>query len=107
MPVRGGVNTGGGPAASVRFWRNPPVPGKFYWLTPTQLRWRPLSFWPAHTDVTVDAGGTVSSFRTGDTLVATADDATHQLTVTRNGVVEKTFPMSMGMAAGGHQTANG
>ena len=39
--------------------------------------------------------------------MATADDATHQLTVTRNGVVEKTFPMSMGMAAGGHQTANG
>src|ERR1700720_3560551 len=55
----------------------------------------------------VDAGGTVSSFHTGDTLVATADDATHQLTVTRNGTVEKTIPMSMGMAAGGHQTANG
>ena len=85
----------------------PPVPGKFYWTNPTQLRWRPLSFWPAHTAVTVDAGGTVSSFQTGDTLVATADDATHQLTVTRNGTVEKTIPMSMGMAAGGHQTANG
>ena len=85
----------------------PPVPGKFYWMTPTQLRWRPLSFWPAHTAVTVDAGGAVSSFHTGDSLVATADDATHQLTVTRNGTVEKTIPMSMGMAAGGHQTANG
>ncbi|MEI7716864.1 MAG: L,D-transpeptidase, partial [Mycobacterium sp.] len=57
--------------------------------------------------VTIDAGGTVANFRTGDALVATADDATHQLTVTRNGVVEKTFPMSMGMAAGGHQTPNG
>ena len=39
--------------------------------------------------------------------MATADDATHQMTVTRNGAVEKTFPMSMGMAAGGHQTPNG
>jgi lipoprotein-anchoring transpeptidase ErfK/SrfK len=39
--------------------------------------------------------------------VATADDATHQMTITRNGVVEKTFPMSMGMAAGHHQTPNG
>jgi len=85
----------------------PPVAGKFYWMTPTQLRWRPLSFWPAHTAVHIDAAGTMSDFRTGDTLVATADDATHQLTVTRNGVVEKTIPMSMGMAAGGHQTANG
>jgi lipoprotein-anchoring transpeptidase ErfK/SrfK len=85
----------------------PPVAGKFYWMTPTQLRWRPLSFWPAHTAVHIDAAGTMSDFMTGDTLLATADDATHQLIVTRNGVVEKTFPMSMGMAAGGHQTANG
>ena len=27
----------------------PPVPGKFYWMSPTQLRWRPLTFWPANT----------------------------------------------------------
>ncbi|HET9874900.1 MAG TPA: L,D-transpeptidase [Mycobacterium sp.] len=85
----------------------PPVPGKFYWMTPTQLRWRPLSFWPAHTTVHIDAGGTTSDFRTGDSLVATADDATHQMTVTRNGTLEKTIPMSMGMTAGGHQTPNG
>jgi lipoprotein-anchoring transpeptidase ErfK/SrfK len=85
----------------------PPVPGKFYWMTPTQLRWRPLSFWPAHTAVHVDAAGTISDFVTGDSLIATADDAAHTLTVTRNGTVEKTIPMSMGMAAGGHQTPNG
>jgi lipoprotein-anchoring transpeptidase ErfK/SrfK len=85
----------------------PPVPGKFYWMTPSQVRWRPLSFWPANATVTIDAAGTKSSFRTGDSLVATADDATHQMTITRNGTVVQTFPMSMGMAAGGHQTANG
>ena len=103
----GRVDDAGGAESAVHISSIPPVPGKFYWMTPTQLRWRPLSFWPANTAVNIDAGGTKSSFRTGDTLVATADDATHQLTVTRNGVVEKTFPMSMGMAAGGHQTANG
>jgi lipoprotein-anchoring transpeptidase ErfK/SrfK len=103
----GRVDDAGAAIDAVHVSSNPPVSGKFYWMTPTQLRWRPLSFWPAHAAVTVDAGGTVSSFQTGDTLVATADDATHQLTVTRNGTVEKTFPMSMGMAAGGHQTANG
>ena len=86
---------------------NPPVSGKFYWLTPSQVRWRPLSFWPAHTAVHVDAAGTQENFVTGDALQATADDATHQLIVTRNGKVEQTFPMSMGMAAGGHQTPNG
>jgi len=103
----GRVDDAGATESAVHVSSVPPVPGKFYWMTPTQLRWRPLSFWPAHTAVTVDAGGTVSGFHTGDTLVATADDATHQLTVTRNGTVEKTIPMSMGMAAGGHQTANG
>jgi lipoprotein-anchoring transpeptidase ErfK/SrfK len=85
----------------------PPVSGKFYWLTASQVRWRPLSFWPAHTAVHVDAAGTQENFVTGDALAATADDATHTLTVTRNGTVVQTFPMSMGMAAGGHQTPNG
>jgi lipoprotein-anchoring transpeptidase ErfK/SrfK len=85
----------------------PPVSGKFYWLTSSQVRWRPLSFWPAHTAVHVDAAGTQENFVTGDSLIATADDATHQLVVTRNGAVDQTFPMSMGMAAGGHQTPNG
>ena len=101
------VDDSGAAESAVHISSVPPVPGKFYWMKPTQLRWRPLSFWPAHTAVTVDAGGTVSSFQTGDSLVATADDATHQLTVTRNGAVAKTIPMSMGMASGGHQTPNG
>ncbi len=85
----------------------PPVPGKFYWMSPTQVRWRPLAFWPANTVVNVDASGARSSFHTGDSLVATADDATHQMTITRNGTVVQTFPMSMGMSAGHHQTPNG
>ena len=55
--------------------------------------------------MTVDAAGTTSSFTTGDELIATADDATHQMTITRNGNVEQTFPMSMGKP--GHETPNG
>ena len=73
-------------------------------MSPTQLRWRPFEFWPANTTVNIDAAGTRSSFRTGESLVATADDATHQMTITRNGTVVQTFPMSMGMSAGHHQT---
>jgi lipoprotein-anchoring transpeptidase ErfK/SrfK len=83
----------------------PAVPGKFYWASDSQLRWRPLSFWPANTVVNIDAGGTKSSFRTGESLIATADNATHQLTVTRNGTVVQTYPMSMGKT--GHDTPNG
>jgi lipoprotein-anchoring transpeptidase ErfK/SrfK len=93
--------------AAIHVSSTPPVSGKFYWLTPSQVRWRPLSFWPARTAVHVDAAGTQNNFVIGDALQATADDATHQLVVTRNGAVEQTFPMSMGMAAGGHQTPNG
>ena len=83
----------------------PPVPGAFYWLTDTEVRWRPYSFWPAGTVVNIDASGAKSSFRVGDALVATADNATHQMTITRNGKLEQTFPMSMGKP--GHDTPNG
>ncbi len=85
----------------------PPVPGKFYWMSDTQVRWRPLNFWPANTTVLIDASGAKSTFRTGESLVATIDDKTHQMTISRNGKVEKTFPVSMGKPDGKHETKNG
>ena len=85
----------------------PAVPGKFYWMNDSQVRWRPLSLWPANTTVNIDASGAKSSFRTGESLVATVDDKTHQMTITRNGKVEKTFPVSMGKPDGKHETKNG
>jgi lipoprotein-anchoring transpeptidase ErfK/SrfK len=75
---------------------DPPVPGKFYWMNASQVRWRPFDFWPARTVVNIDAAGTKSSFSTGDALVAMADNSTHMMTITRNGDVEQTFPISMG-----------
>jgi lipoprotein-anchoring transpeptidase ErfK/SrfK len=84
---------------------DPPVPGKFYWTSDSQVRWRPLDFWPVHTTVNIDAAGTRSSFTTGDALIATADNATHELTITRNGDLEQVFPMSMGKP--GHDTPDG
>jgi lipoprotein-anchoring transpeptidase ErfK/SrfK len=84
---------------------DPPVPGKFYWMTASQVRWRPFDFWPAHTVVNIDAAGTKSSFSTGDALVAMADNSTHMMTITRNGDVEQTFPISMGKP--GRDTPNG
>jgi lipoprotein-anchoring transpeptidase ErfK/SrfK len=90
---------------AVHISSTPAVSGMFYWVTDTQLRWRPIAFWPANTIVNIDAAGTKSSFRTGDSLVATADNSTHTMTVSRNGVVEKTFPMSMGKS--GDETKNG
>ena len=85
----------------------PPVPGRFYWTSDSQVRWRPQDFWPAGTVVNIDAGGTKSSFTVPEQLVATIDDATHQMTIVRNGKVEKTFPVSMGKPDGKHETKNG
>jgi lipoprotein-anchoring transpeptidase ErfK/SrfK len=95
------------PAAedAIHISSNPPVPGKFYWLNDSQVRWRPFEFWPAHATVNIDAAGTKSSFTTGDALIATADSASHYLTITRNGNVEHIFPISMGKP--GSETPNG
>ena len=90
---------------AVHISSDPPVPGKYYWMTDTQLRWRPIDFWPANTTVSIDAGGTKSSFRTGDSLVATIDDSTHQMEVMRNGTLERTIPVSLGKP--GYETPNG
>ena len=86
---------------------SPAVPGTFYWTTDTQVRWRPYNFWPAGTQVHIDASGAQSNFRIGEALIATIDDKTHQMTVTRNGKVERTLPVSMGMPDGKHETKNG
>ena len=92
---------------AIRISSSPPVAGAFYWTTDTQVRWRPYKFWPARTIVNIDASGAKSSFRVGDSLIATIDDNTHQMTVTRNGKVEKVMPISMGMDNGIHETKNG
>lgn len=55
--------------------------------------------------VNIDASGTKSSFRTGDALMATNDDSTHQMEIMRNGKLEKTFPVSLGKK--GYETPNG
>ncbi|BBX28223.1 L,D-transpeptidase [Mycolicibacterium alvei] len=92
---------------AIRITSNPPVAGRFYWVTDTQLRWRPQDFWPSNTVVNIDAAGTKSSFRVGDYLVATIDDKSKKMEVMRNGKLEKTFPVSMGKPDGKHETKNG
>ena len=74
----------------------PPVPGRFYWTSDTQLRWRPQDFWPAGTVVNIDAAGAKSSFTVPEQLVAGINNATHTMEIRRNGKLEKTFPVSMG-----------
>jgi lipoprotein-anchoring transpeptidase ErfK/SrfK len=93
--------------SAVHISSTPAVPGHFYWLNDSQLRWHPESFWPAHTVVHIDAGGMQSNFTTGDALVGNIDDSTHQMTVTRNGQVIKTIPVSIGIIGPKTTTPNG
>ncbi len=89
---------------------DPPVEGAFYWLSNSEVRWRPQDFWEPGTRVTVkvktfgvDLGEGLmgqedlsSTFSIGDQVIATADDANKMLTIRRNGEVVKTMPISMG-----------
>jgi len=74
----------------------PALAGKYYWIDDREVRWRPLGFYPPNTSVTVWAGGQQSSFRTGDAVISTYDDATHLVTTTRNGQVARVMRASVG-----------
>ncbi|MEV0945247.1 Ig-like domain-containing protein [Rhodococcus sp. NPDC049939] len=90
---------------AIKVTTSQPVEGGFYWINDSQVRWKPTEFWPAHTQVTVDAGDSQSTFDIGDAFVATADDNTKQISISVNGEVVKTMPTSMGKP--GYETPNG
>ena len=87
-----------------------PVPGGWYWFSPTELHFRPQTYWPAGETVAVsgnlngwDAGngrwgeGPVSSsFSIGDARISVANLQTEEMTVTLNGAVVATYPISGG-----------
>ena len=90
---------------------NPPVEGDWRWITPARAHWRPASYWQPGTEVSVhsdlrglrvgDAWGAderTVAFRIGDAQIGTVDVSTHQMTVTKNGQVEKVIPISAGRA---------
>lgn len=98
---------------------NPKVEGAFFWFDDKQVHWRPKQYWKPGTRVSVNAGiygkhlgngvfgreSRAASIIIGDALVVTVDGASHQMTVTVNGKVVRTIPISMGKR--GHETPNG
>jgi lipoprotein-anchoring transpeptidase ErfK/SrfK len=90
---------------------DPPVEGDWRWITPTRVHWRPATYWQPGTEVTVrsdlrgvrvgDAWGDgerTIRFRIGDAQLSTVDVQSHQMTVTKNGQVERVIPISAGRA---------
>jgi lipoprotein-anchoring transpeptidase ErfK/SrfK len=95
---------------AIKVTTNPPVRGAFYWLNNREVRWRPEHYWKPGTtvDVAVNTYGVdmgdglfgqenvTTRFTIGDEVIAIADDATKTMTVSINGEVAKTMPISMG-----------
>ena len=104
---------------AIQISTTPHVEGAFYWFDDSEVHWRPKEYWPAGTKITVNAAiygkdfgngvfgndSRLANVTVGDAVVATADGATHQMTVTINGAVARTIPISMGKP--GHETPSG
>ena len=89
----------------------PAVVGGWYWMSDTELHYRPQAYWPAGASVTVNiplngvnAGAgiygdqdRVINFKIADhAMVSTVDIAGHSMTVTRDGATVATYPITSG-----------
>jgi lipoprotein-anchoring transpeptidase ErfK/SrfK len=89
-----------------------PVPGGWHWFSSVELHFRPTSYWPIGDGVQVTAnlsdwdagagawgGGTLSTaFIIGEARISTVNLATHQMTVSEDGKVLYSWPISGGSA---------
>jgi lipoprotein-anchoring transpeptidase ErfK/SrfK len=96
-----------------------PTDGVWSWMNDSEVHFRPSTYWPANTDVTlnadlygVDLGGGVwgekdrtVSFHVGEKHVSIADAAAHTLTVYDGDKQVQNYPMSAGSSA--NPTRNG
>ncbi|MEV4743911.1 Ig-like domain-containing protein [Streptomyces sp. NPDC049555] len=103
---------------------SPRVPGAWHWNESkgdTRVHFRPATYWPAGTEVTLDADlagvkladGTAAdrdrrlSFTVGDSMVSTVDLKARRMTVVRNGTTLRTIPISGGDESKGFGTRQG
>ncbi|GAB3652994.1 Ig-like domain-containing protein [Actinocorallia lasiicapitis] len=87
-----------------------PVAGDWRWLSPTQVVYRTRTYWPAHQKVTLDARLTgvkagagvygvadqVQAFQIGAARIATVNVPRKTMTVTHDGRLVRTIPISAG-----------
>lgn len=91
-----------------------PVDGSWNWQSDTKVEFRPAQYWPAHSQVHLDVDlgdvevspgvwGTTRDidFTIGAAVVSTVDIAAHTLTVTRDGEVLRTIPVTLGQSGSG------
>lgn len=91
----------------------PEVAGAFYWVSSSEVRWRPEQYWEPGTEVDVDVniygtnmGGSLygsqdahSNFTIGDEVITIIDDDTKTMTTRVNGDVVNSSPVSLGKSS--------
>jgi lipoprotein-anchoring transpeptidase ErfK/SrfK len=96
-----------------------PTDGVWHWMSNSEVHFRPSAYWPANTDVRVDANlygvdlgngvwgekNRTINFHIGARHVSIADAATHTMTVYDGDQAVQTYPMSAGSNA--NPTRNG
>jgi lipoprotein-anchoring transpeptidase ErfK/SrfK len=104
---------------AIKVTTEPSTEGAFYWFRDNEVHWRPKDYWKSGTKISINAaiygkalGPNVfgkedrkSNVTIGKKIVAVADGASHQMTVSVDDQVVKTAPISMGKR--GHETPNG
>lgn len=70
--------------------------GRFEWRSDTVVQWLPDQFWPAHSRITLMAGGVRRSFDTRATVLSVATISKFTFTVSIDGVIMRQMPTSMG-----------
>jgi lipoprotein-anchoring transpeptidase ErfK/SrfK len=95
---------------ALQIWSTKPVTGAWYWVNSKSVWFRPRHYWPAHTRVRFTAhlaglqgapgvygkSDLTQHFRIGDSLIAVASAATHQMKVWWNGRLAGDWPVSTG-----------
>lgn len=70
--------------------------GRFEWLSNSVVQWVPDHFWPAHSEISLLAGGVKRTFETGATVLGVASISAHTFTVSIDGQIMRQMPASMG-----------
>lgn len=70
--------------------------GRFEWRSDDVVAWTPDQYWPAHSRITLMAGGVKRNFGTGATVLGVGSVSAHTFTVSIDGVVMRQMPASMG-----------
>lgn len=72
------------------------VAGRFEWRDDKTVQFVPDQYWPAHSEITMMAGGIPRTFGTGSIVLGVADISAHTFTVSIDGQVARQMPASMG-----------